>query len=74
MTVLREAQTAERSKMNPTNGNDAAVGARTAERHPPGLYVLFATEMWARFSFYSMLAMFTLYLRAPMGAGLRLVG
>ena len=31
--------------------------------HPKGLYVLFATEMWERFSFYSMLALFTLYLR-----------
>jgi len=35
------------------------------EKHPKGLYVLFATEMWERFSFYSMLAMFTLYLRDP---------
>ena len=33
--------------------------------HPKGLYVLFATEMWERFSFYSMLALFTLYLRDP---------
>src|SRR5262245_33399824 len=33
------------------------------ERHPPGLYVLFFTEMWERFGFYSMLAMFTLYLK-----------
>jgi POT family proton-dependent oligopeptide transporter len=33
------------------------------ETHPKGLYVLFATEMWERFSFYSMLAMFTLYLQ-----------
>ncbi|HKO44292.1 MAG TPA: peptide MFS transporter [Pyrinomonadaceae bacterium] len=33
------------------------------EGHPKGLYVLFATEMWERFSFYSMLALFTLYLR-----------
>ena len=33
------------------------------EKHPKGLYVLFATEMWERFGFYSMLAMFTLYLR-----------
>ncbi len=33
------------------------------ERHPPGLYVLFFTEMWERFGFYTMLAMFTLYLR-----------
>ncbi|HEX5702845.1 MAG TPA: peptide MFS transporter [Pyrinomonadaceae bacterium] len=33
--------------------------------HPKGLYVLFATEMWERFSFYSMLSLFTLYLRDP---------
>src|SRR5688572_17117294 len=35
----------------------------TTEKHPRGLAVLFATEMWERFSFYSMLALFTLYLR-----------
>lgn len=33
------------------------------DRHPKGLYVLFATEMWERFSFYTMLAMFALYMR-----------
>jgi POT family proton-dependent oligopeptide transporter len=33
------------------------------EKHPPGLYVLFFTEMWERFGFYSMLAMFVLYLQ-----------
>ena len=38
-------------------------GAATSAGHPKGLYVLFATEMWERFSFYSMLALFTLYLR-----------
>ncbi len=37
----------------------------TKERHPKGLYVLFATEMWERFGFYSMLSMFTLYLQHP---------
>jgi POT family proton-dependent oligopeptide transporter len=37
------------------------------QRHPPGLYVLFFTEMWERFGFYSMLAMFTLYLRSSDG-------
>lgn len=31
--------------------------------HPKGLYVLFASEAWERFSFYSMLALFTLYMR-----------
>lgn len=35
------------------------------DSHPKGLYVLFGTEMWERFSFYSMLALFTLYLRDP---------
>lgn len=43
--------------------------ARFTESHPTGLYVLFATEMWERFSFYSMLAMFTLYLRDTTGQG-----
>ncbi len=37
----------------------------THGQHPKGLYVLFATEMWERFSFYSMLALFTLYLQDP---------
>lgn len=31
-------------------------------KHPPGLKVLFFTEMWERFGFYTMLAIFTLYL------------
>ena len=35
------------------------------DKHPKGLYVLFAAEAWERFSFYSMLALFTLYLRDP---------
>jgi amino acid/peptide:H+ symporter len=33
-----------------------------ASKHPRGLYVLFFTEMWERFGFYLMLALFTLYL------------
>ncbi|MFY9608264.1 MAG: peptide MFS transporter [Blastocatellia bacterium] len=33
------------------------------KKHPKGLYALFATEMWERFSFYSMLALFTLYMQ-----------
>ena len=35
------------------------------KKHPKGLYVLFSTEMWERFGFYTMLAMFTLYLKGP---------
>lgn len=30
--------------------------------HPKGLYLLFTTEMWERFSYYGMRALFTLYL------------
>lgn len=30
--------------------------------HPKGLYVLFVTEMWERFSYYGMRAIFTLYM------------
>ncbi len=40
-------------------------GISHIDKHPKGLYVLFATEMWERFSFYSMLALFTLYLQNP---------
>ncbi len=47
----------------------AASATAPDERHPKGLYVLFATEMWERFSYYSMLAMFTLYLRDNTGQG-----
>ncbi|HET9533461.1 MAG TPA: peptide MFS transporter [Blastocatellia bacterium] len=42
-----------------------AAGGHGMDKHPKGLYVLFATEMWERFSFYSMLALFTLYLQDP---------
>ena len=30
--------------------------------HPNGLYLLFFTEMWERFSYYGMRALFALYL------------
>jgi POT family proton-dependent oligopeptide transporter len=33
-----------------------------AEKHPKGLYVLFATEMWERFNFYGMRAILVLFL------------
>ena len=46
-------------------GSSAVNGGQPLEKHPKGLYVLFATEMWERFSFYSMLSLFTLYMRDP---------
>jgi len=39
------------------------MAAATTEKHPRGLYVLFGTEMWERFSFYTVNAMLSLYLR-----------
>ncbi|MER2563948.1 MAG: peptide MFS transporter [Myxococcaceae bacterium] len=41
--------------------SDAAV-AETPKGHPKGLYVLFVTEMWERFSYYGMRAIFTLFM------------
>ena len=38
-----------------------ATAARRAS-HPPGLYVLFFTELWERYSFYSMMAILSLYM------------
>ncbi len=37
-------------------------GQRTILGHPVGLYVLFLTQMWERFSYYGMLALLILYL------------
>lgn len=34
----------------------------TGNSHPKGLYVLFATEMWERFSYYGMRAILTLFM------------
>jgi proton-dependent oligopeptide transporter, POT family len=31
--------------------------------HPPALYILFATEMWERYGFYTVLAVMTLFLQ-----------
>ena len=35
---------------------------KTSKGHPDGLYLLFFTEMWERFSYYGMRAIFMLYL------------
>jgi POT family proton-dependent oligopeptide transporter len=34
----------------------------SSERHPPGLYVLFFTEMWERLSYYGMRALLVLFM------------
>jgi POT family proton-dependent oligopeptide transporter len=39
-----------------------ASATESTEKHPKGLYVLFASEMWERYSFYTVNAMLALYL------------
>jgi len=36
------------------------------EKQPAGLYLLFATEMWERFSYYSIRGLFVLYLTSAL--------
>jgi POT family proton-dependent oligopeptide transporter len=38
-----------------------------ASKHPKGLYVLFFTEMWERFGFYLMVALFVYYMNERLG-------
>ncbi len=47
-------------KLNPMNSTSVKTG------HPKGLYVLFVTEMWERFSYYGMRAIFVLFLTKAM--------
>src|SRR5436190_746933 len=43
-------------------------GGRTLLGHPPGLFLLFAVEMWERFSYYGMRGLLVLYLIAVFAA------
>jgi len=45
------------------NNNDTFLG------HPKGLYILFFTELWERFSYYGMRAMLVLYMAATITEG-----
>jgi len=44
-------------------------GPPIAERHPRGLYTLFFTEMWERFSYYGMRALLVLFMVDAVGHG-----
>ncbi len=46
---------------------EPAQGLSTA--HPRGLYLLFFTEMWERFSYYGMRALLVLFMVAPIASG-----
>src|SRR5512134_3954557 len=40
----------------------AALSGDKHRKHPPGLYVLFFTEMWERFSYYGMRSLLVYYM------------
>lgn len=53
--------------MSSQNGNGTEISmnqqsASSGKGHPKGLYLLFFTEMWERFSYYGMRAIFVLYM------------
>lgn len=45
------------------------VNTKTVFEHPVGLFVLFFTEMWERFSYYGMRALLTLFLVSEIAKG-----
>jgi POT family proton-dependent oligopeptide transporter len=47
----------------PTVADQPTAPSQAPERHPRGLYILFATELWERFGFYTAAAIMTLYLQ-----------
>ena len=49
------------------NNSGAARPARTIFGHPPGLTVLFATQMWAEFSFFGLQALLVYYMTKHLG-------
>ena len=44
----------------------SALNQRTIAGHPVGLFVLFFTEMWERFSYYGMRAILVLFLTSSL--------
>lgn len=49
--------------------NDTALAEETFAGHPKGLFNLFFTEMWERFSYYGMRAILVLYMVAAIDKG-----
>ena len=55
--------------MSNTNSESALFQRSEIFGHPKGLFILFFTEMWERFSYYGMRAILILYLVAPIVDG-----
>ena len=55
--------------MDSKNDNYSQIDALFKDKvlgHPAGLFILFFTEMWERFSYYGMRALLVLFLTAPL--------
>lgn len=52
----------ELKKENDVMINEVLSNETNKMKHPPGLYMLFMTEMWERFSYYGMRALLVMYL------------
>lgn len=48
---------------------DKAGEQQSPKKHPPGLYLLFFTEAWERFSYYGMRGLLVLYLTTSLVSG-----
>lgn len=55
--------------MEPKNVGDSLDRTINVMGHPAGLFILFFTEMWERFSYYGMRALLTLFLVSAIGMG-----
>src|ERR1700733_3204007 len=53
----------------PSIGAISTPGAPSVRSHPRGLYALFFTEMWERFSYYGMRALLVLFMVDAMKTG-----
>jgi POT family proton-dependent oligopeptide transporter len=51
------------------NNQNNSIFNSTVLGHPQGLFILFFTEMWERFSFYGMRALLVLFLVSSLGEG-----
>jgi len=62
MSTIAKATPAPLTAQSPAEGSGGSPDGTSSQKHPRGLYVLFGTEMWERFSYYGMRALLVLYL------------
>ncbi|MFK4017080.1 hypothetical protein [Cobetia marina] len=52
-----------------STSSPSGANSRELFGHPAGLYLLFSTELWERFSYYAMRALLVLYLTDAVTSG-----